>query len=401
MLLSSSLVNVTDDAEIRLVSLLAESAQSPAQFQSSCESCISEGDIEGLVRSIMQDEVALQTFSQLNSEEEAVGAFSIFVALVERLGSNSNIDLADIIVKSNPTSSNESRQRAVVLLSVIYNMKSDPVQKCNLLNQMYQVAGPELLAPDRPLGRLLEDELVSIKGNHELALLPRLVVVLDTWKNVVGLAQRRQLFQTIVAALLKQDQRHLRFLLLLVESYQGDTIDSAGKDAATKAALGAIQSPFNSMDQQRNLLQLDAIQAIEPTLLDLLKIFQEGMLVDYQNFIQSNKSILEKYQLDEKECEKNIKILTLCSLAANQEEIPYATIADALQLSETEVESWVIAAVGSGLLKAKMDQLASKVVVEKCTIRKFDMPQWKALQAKLQSYKQSIRDILETLKSSN
>jgi hypothetical protein len=96
-----------------------------------------------------------------------------------------------------------------------------------------------------------------------------------------------------------------------------------------------------------------------------------------------------------------MKILSLCSLAADQEEIPYSSVAQALQLSsEDQVESWVIAAVSSGLLAAKMDQLQRKVLVERSIVRKFDIEQWKALQTELTLWKNNVRGILEAFKQS-
>ena len=96
-----------------------------------------------------------------------------------------------------------------------------------------------------------------------------------------------------------------------------------------------------------------------------------------------------------------MKILSLCSLAADQEEIPYKNVAQALQLpSEDQVESWVIAAVSSGLLAAKMDQLQQKVLVERSIVRKFDMEQWRVLQSELTLWKNNVRGILEAFKQS-
>jgi translation initiation factor 3 subunit M len=64
------------------------------------------------------------------------------------------------------------------------------------------------------------------------------------------------------------------------------------------------------------------------------------------------------------------------------------------------VESWVIAAVGSGLLEAKMDQLVQKVMVERCVVRQFDMNQWKILQNRLQAWKKNVGGVLDSLKQS-
>jgi hypothetical protein len=149
------------------------------------------------------------------------------------------------------------------------------------------------------------------------------------------------------------------------------------------------------------MLLLPAIQALANNattkpLHTLLTIFQEGLLEDYLAFSGPLPEGLTK-----DDCARHMKILSLCSLAADQEEIPYTSVARALQLSsEDEVESWVIAAVSSGLLAAKMDQLQRKVLVERSVVRKFDMQQWKALQAELTLWKNNIRGILEAFKQS-
>ena len=95
-----------------------------------------------------------------------------------------------------------------------------------------------------------------------------------------------------------------------------------------------------------------------------------------------------------------MRILNLSSLASEHEEIPYTVVAETLQTTSTDVEKWVIAAVSSGLLSAKMDQLRETVVVERSAIRKFDTEQWKALQSRLQLWKQNVGGILDAYKQS-
>jgi translation initiation factor 3 subunit M len=137
-------------------------------------------------------------------------------------------------------------------------------------------------------------------------------------------------------------------------------------------------------------------------LLALLKVFQEGKLEDYHSFIQSNggDSVLAQWELSPEDCIRYVRILSICSIAATKEEIPYSVIADTVQTQPNEVEQWVIAAVSSGLLTAKMDQLTQTVLVERSVVRKFDMDQWKALQARLHLWKQNVGGILDAYKQS-
>jgi translation initiation factor 3 subunit M len=133
-----------------------------------------------------------------------------------------------------------------------------------------------------------------------------------------------------------------------------------------------------------------------------LKVFQEGKLDDYNSFLQSNggeDKVLKPWGLSTETCIRQMRILSLCSLAVEHEEIPYSVVAKTLLLpNEDEVESWVIAAVSSGLLSAKMDQLQHKVMVERCVVRRFDNEQWKLLQSRLKAWKQNVGGVISGLK---
>lgn len=130
---------------------------------------------------------------------------------------------------------------------------------------------------------------------------------------------------------------------------------------------------------------------------ELLNIMQEGKLEDYYYFIQSNGvGILQQWEgITPENCVRHMRILSLCSVASALEEIPYQVVADTLQTKLEDVEMWVIAAVSSGLLTAKMDQLRGSVVVERCVVRKFDLDQWKALQSRLHLWKYNVGRILD------
>jgi translation initiation factor 3 subunit M len=179
-------------------------------------------------------------------------------------------------------------------------------------------------------------------------------------------------------------------------------VDEDGIDAAREAAIGAIRSPVALFQEQRNMLESPAIRVLanNPDTADLhglLRIFQEEKLQDYCLF--SNKdAVLSKYNLNDDECTRHMRILSLCSLAAEAEEVPYDLVASTLDIPPNDVESWVIAAVSSGLLSAKMDQIQQKIMVERSVIRKFDMEQWKSIQSQLNVWKQNLNGILETLK---
>ena len=180
-------------------------------------------------------------------------------------------------------------------------------------------------------------------------------------------------------------------------------IDAEGLEAANEAAICAIRDPVTIFHEQRSMLDSPAIKALANHAKDLhglLEIFQEGKLQDYRTFPNKDE-VLAKYGLNEEECTRHMRILSLCSLAADTEEVPYDVVAKTLEVSPDEVESWVIAAVSSGLLSAKMDQIQQKVMVERSVVRKFDMYQWKALQSQLNLWKTNLKDILDALQNAD
>lgn len=165
--------------------------------------------------------------------------------------------------------------------------------------------------------------------------------------------------------------------------------------------MGAIRDPVTLFQEQRSLLTNPVVKALATNadtkeLYGLLEVFQEGKLQDYRAF--KKDAVLKKYGINEEKCTRNMRVLSLCSLAAETEEVPYELVAKTLDVSQDEVESWVISAVSSGLLSAKMDQIQQKIMVERSVVRKFDMEQWKALQSQLHLWKSNLGGILDALK---
>jgi len=307
------------------------------------------------------------------------------------------------------TPENVLAKRRILLLSSLYNLRPDGPEKCKLVTSMITLAAahqPSMLAEGKGLGKLLAEDG---SGNSSVGDgVPQIVTLLNGWN--VPSSDRRALFRAAASGIPDSVARKQRFTLLLVESYtEASQVDEAGINAAKEAAIGAIRDPITLFVHQRTMLTMPATQALAnnaatKTLHALLVIFQEGKLEDYNAFLKQNggDKAVKDWGLDPATSVRYMRILSLCSLAAEHEEIPYGTVAKTLQLdSEKEVESWVIAAVSSGLLSAKMDQLQQSVMVERSVVRKFDMEQWKALQSRLNVWKQNVRGILESYKQSS
>lgn len=384
---SSALVNVAEDAELRLVRHLAEAAHSTSPtFVQECEACISGGDAAKLMATIVAEKGAIEA---LSLDDEAVSVVSLLAALLDRAKDSKLVDtLAESLIQVSTDTT-----KTIALMATLYNMRSDAVEKIGLMVKMIRMAAesqPSLLEPH-----------ASVLGKWMDA--SRLREMMDEWK--VEPAARRPLYLAASMGAPNPVAKQ-RFTLLVLGTYASSDLDAEGLKISEQVAIGAIRDPVSLFEQQRNILSLPAIQALERTsapLFALLKVFQEGKLEDYNAFVASNGGfgVLKQWgEVSSENCVRYMRILSLCSLASEHEEIPYQVVADTLQTSLDDVESWVIAAVSSGLLSAKMDQLQNKVVVQRCVVRKFDMEQWKAVQTRLHAWKKNVGGILEAYRQS-
>lgn len=66
----------------------------------------------------------------------------------------------------------------------------------------------------------------------------------------------------------------------------------------------------------------------------------------------------------------------------------------ALQVKEDAVESWVVRAITTGLIDARMDQQAQTVIVSRSTERVFDAAAWKNLHTTLTNFRQTVSTLL-------
>ena len=299
MAVSSTLVNVTEDAELRLVTLLAEAAPANllgSNFRESCSSSITGGDVSSLLQTVVKDTGAMSALVSLD-RDEATAAVSILAALLQRSGGGQAqlaTSLSDAVVNAKDDGDEGSTKRKIHLLSVLYNMRADPAEKCELLTKMLKLAGKhsaELLAPETTLGSLLadqgDDESLSLPS--ATSSVPSIVSLLDLWN--ISLPGRRGVYRCICSLLSPDDLRRQRFLLLLVQSYKDSSVDADGIQSAKEVAVGAIRDPVSLFVQQRDLLTLPAIQALakeDGKLFGLLKVFQEGKIADYQDYIKQN-----------------------------------------------------------------------------------------------------------------
>lgn len=154
------------------------------------------------------------------------------------------------------------------------------------------------------------------------------------------------------------------FLMKWLTTFNGAQQTKETAEAAKKAILAAMQSEDVFIFDE--LVSLDAVKALATQNAPehaLLKLFLDGNLKQTKLFLQQNKSFLqssgslfrspsisriesetERAGLNEEQCVRKMRLLTLTSLAAENVSgsVPYSSIATELEVAEDDVEEWII-----------------------------------------------------------
>ncbi|KIK67678.1 hypothetical protein GYMLUDRAFT_36413 [Collybiopsis luxurians FD-317 M1] len=219
---------------------------------------------------------------------------------------------------------------------------------------------------------------------------------LDEWE--ISSDQKSAFLKSIVDAYTKLEQltRAYEYSLIYVRSLP-PTSDQA-KSAAVEIIASALRIP--SIFDFHPLFKLDAVVGIkEHELFSLLKIFLNDGLVEFKAWEGSHSGALDKYNLDRTKVERKIRLLTLASLGFKNvgTNLPYAEVAEAIQVDVSEVEKWVIDVIRVGLLSGKLSQATQTLYISRATARTFEREQWQALEQRLLAWKSGLSGVLEVV----
>eukprot|EP01112_Ceratiomyxa_fruticulosa_P024217 TRINITY_DN973_c0_g1_i1.p1 TRINITY_DN973_c0_g1~~TRINITY_DN973_c0_g1_i1.p1 ORF type:complete len:404 (+),score=97.63 TRINITY_DN973_c0_g1_i1:113-1324(+) len=244
-------------------------------------------------------------------------------------------------------------------------------------------------------------------GNAEL-IIPRFKE-LDKWLASWEASQEqiRRAYK-LVHQILRGSNRQVAAHKLLVKYLRTFSAEDAKTHFADleseTVAVAKDAIALDDIHQLDHLLQLEPVRLLQShakhaPLYELVRIFATEKLDQYQAFIKEHPGFVESLGLHVEDCTHKMRLLSLASLGAEHEEIPYAIIAQTLQIPEDEVEGWIITAIGAKLIEAKMNQLKKVVVISFCVQRVFTNQQWKQLATKIDSWKANIKQLLSVVQN--
>jgi len=216
--------------------------------------------------------------------------------------------------------------------------------------------------------------------------------------------QIRELYKTIRNILRdsnRSSEMHrwtIKYLSTFTNSYENEDAATVQQEAV-KAVTDAIKFP--SIYQFDTLLDLFPVKQLasgpHSKVFQLLNLFVHDNVDSFVGFVKTNPGSLQSLGLDEQECLRKIRLLSLCSLGATNTEVSYSLIAKTLQIEEGDVESWVILAISESIIDAKLDQLKASVTIHRSLHRVFSRGQWKQLSDTLNAWSSNMQLILKTL----
>nr|CAG4637231.1 EOG090X0AJZ [Ceriodaphnia reticulata]SVE73101.1 EOG090X0AJZ [Ceriodaphnia reticulata] len=191
--------------------------------------------------------------------------------------------------------------------------------------------------------------------------------------------QMQKLLRILHEALLNSRESELasKVMVELLSTYTTENASQA-REEAQRCIVASLADPNTFLLD--HLLTLQPVKVLEGALLhDLLTIFVTEKLSAYIKFYEEKKDFVEGLGLKHEQNLRKMRILTFMQLAENAVELPFEMLEKQLQLSEDQVEEFVLQVLKTKLVRARMDQLNKKVLVSSTMHRTFGKQHWQQL----------------------
>ena len=425
----------SDENILKSVVSFVASATKGAAYISACQD---------LDRAGKSDEVLLSTLTQsakLLNEATPAGLPVEIVAALSRGGVECCfMILTERVVKYAGRSDVEEGARTAAVRSFVA-MLAPADAAPGLLNAKLRLKVAVNLYNTLPSSALRCEVLRSVvsfaSASGQIALVRPYLLTVDAVVSKWGIAdeEKRQLYALVASAMKAagdEGQAH-RFHLMLIDSYDGAAAFAALDDAAESSTVlraciaaaitSSIRAPVEALRAAVDLLSHPALAYFKSfvassgdnggqtlvTLLELVMVDGEGGELDkYEAFLGANGARMSDLGLDADACREKIRLLALCSLASQAQEIAYADAAAVLKVTIADVEQWVVDAMTRGLIDARLDQQREVIIVHASTQRTRSVEQfaaangegqaqWVALKVRLDAWKSEMGDVLDTL----
>lgn len=346
---------------------------------------------------------------------------SLSFTTVDRLMFSANIQEVinglDIVMEQTKESDVESVMNAVVTL--LFELPLNQEETKNLISTFamnFAEKANEKLAPvglrvvknlHDGLFESLELQYVAYTAMVKLATkAKRLFEVFNDIDSVkskynvktVDFEKAQNLYRLLNTSALESGKSELasQIMIELLSTYTEENASQAEADAV---------ACITSFLKDPNTFLMDHLLTLKPVLFlegkpifDLLTIFVSEKLQNYIDFYNKNKSFVDGLGLNHEQNLQKMRLLTFMQMAEGQKEIGYETIEEELKIKQEEVEPFVFDVLRTQLVRAKIDQLNKKVLVQSTMHRTFGRPQWEQLRGVLTEWRSNFAHVEKTIR---
>ncbi|DBB15616.1 TPA: hypothetical protein ACH3X3_003828 [Trebouxia sp. C0006] len=354
-------------------------AETPgSKFTQDSEAALAEGRFGDLLNLLVPH---FDVLFQKTTGSDLECCVNVISHLVPRLPPHQVRSAAKQVADALTATVDEQAQQRLGGLTELYNVAEDAKTQHMLLQQAIAYATKANLA--NLLGPVIKNRIEEWIKDWRLSPADSRDLYLDT------------------AALLRTNKRRktaakdaykltLRCLSTFDDSSPEDV--ASVKGVAAQAVSEFIRSP--------DLFQFDLFESPTITqlkgdseyghLYQLLEIILNGNLSGYESF---DKSKLEN--TSEEEVQTKVRLTALMTLGTRStHELKFGEVQQALGLgSDSEVEAWVVRAIGKRLLEGRINQLKQTVTITKCAHRTFAAAQWQELKQQLAAWKDNVQQV--------
>eukprot|EP00698_Gefionella_okellyi_P013273 TRINITY_DN3623_c0_g1_i1.p1 TRINITY_DN3623_c0_g1~~TRINITY_DN3623_c0_g1_i1.p1 ORF type:complete len:394 (-),score=82.82 TRINITY_DN3623_c0_g1_i1:398-1558(-) len=319
---------------------------------------------------------------QVADDKDVEAVFNVYFAVLTQLDDTAAAGVVRQISSSLAASPTDKPLIRLKLFSNLFNhVASSPKARLIVLLQMIQFAGT---------ARRVEF-LLPVIGNVEKWL--------KEWACPKSDIAEVYLATSNLRRGAKEELEFLQKYLALFSAEEAQRADICS--VAQRACVVAITQP--GCYRMDHISELPAIQALAAqgecaNLLRLLQIFTTEPLSAFLEFAAKHKAVFETFGISEPAALDKMRLLSLASVGSAAK-IPYSTIAQTLQISDADVERWVIRGISAKLVEAQIDQLNKQVTITRTTQRVFGNEQWHVLATQLRGWREDMTALLTTIRS--
>ncbi|KAM0256673.1 hypothetical protein ACHAQJ_004827 [Trichoderma viride] len=369
-----------------------------------------DGSFEDLARE-MAEYLKSDEAKQLLSEEKQAPKEEVLSKLVAASSALSTVPEKEFTAASNlmihlaMQSSDPKKLLPTLCSNLAKPLVNSPVHGAGLaLNALVTIFN--LLEPNEPIRARVLMEILKFLKAHSMfdglrTYLEKLPEWIESWGTDAEL--ERKIYEEVAEVALESGEETIAydFILKALRTFDGEGITSEDAQRLSLRALKmAIASNTHYLFQDlRAVPSVQALSDSQPVYSQLLDIFAEQDLEDYNDFNDEHKGWVEQQKLDVDKLYRKMRLLTFASLAATtpSREVEYAKITKALQIPQEEIETWAIDVIRAGLVEGKLSQQRQMFLVHKVTYRVFGQKQYQELATRVDHWRSTLQNVLVVL----